>query len=66
MNHVVRIEKNLNMNNYIKDFKKLPTNLVYNFDEPDDQIDILNNVINQCISNHAPTKKLKLTRQPTL
>ena len=54
------------MNNYISDFKKLPTNLVYNFDEPDDQIDILNNVINQCISDHAPTKKLKLTRQPTL
>ena len=26
LNHV--IEKNLNMNNYISDFKKLPTNLV--------------------------------------
>ena len=34
------------MNNYISDFKKLPTNLVYDFDEPDDQIDVLNNLIN--------------------
>ena len=46
----IRIEKNLNMNNYISD--KLPTNLVYAFDEPDDQIDVLNNLINQCIYRH--------------
>ena len=38
------------MNNYISD--KLPTNLVYAFDEPDDQIDVLNNLINQCIYRH--------------
>ena len=46
----IRIEKNLNMNNYISD--KLPTNLVYAFDEPDDQIGVLNNLINQCIYRH--------------
>ena len=50
------------MNSNISDFKKLPTNLVYTFDEPDDQIDALNNLINQCISDHAPTKKVKITR----
>ena len=60
----IRIEKNLNMNNYILSFKKLPNNLVYAFDEPDDQIDVLNNLINQCISDHAPTKKVKFTRPP--
>ena len=62
----IRIEKNLNMNNYISDFKKLPTNLVYAFDEPDDQIDLLNNLIIQGISGHAPTKKVKFTHPPVL
>ena len=52
------------MNNYISDFKKLPTNLVYAFDKPGDQIDVLNNLINQCISDYAPTKKVKFTCPP--
>ena len=60
----IRKEKNLNMNNYISDFKRLSTNLVYSFDEPDDQIDVLNNLINQCLSDRAPTKKVKFTRPP--
>ena len=54
----------MNLNNYFSDFKKLPTNLEYAFDEPYDEIDVLNNLINQCISDHAPTKKVKFTRQP--
>ena len=53
----IRIEKNLNMNNYISDFKKLRTNLVYAFDEPDDQIDVLNNLINQRIPIMLQPKK---------
>ena len=57
----IRIEKNLNMNNYISDFKKLPTNLVYVFDEPDDKIDVSNNLINQCISGHSQVKKVKFS-----
>ena len=52
------------MNNYISNFKKLPTNLAYAFNEPDDQIDVLNNLINQYISDHALTKKVKFTRPP--
>ena len=52
------------MNNSISDFKKLPTNLVYAFHEPDDKIDVLNNLVNQYISDRAPTKKVKLTRPP--
>ena len=54
----IRIEKYLNMNNYISGFK---TNLVYAFDEPNHQINALNNVINQCISDHAPNQKVKFT-----
>ena len=60
----IRIEKHLTMNDYVSGFKKLPTNLVYAFDKPDDKIDVLNNLINQCISDHAPIKKVKFTRPP--
>ena len=52
------------MSNYISDFKKLPTNLVYAFDQPDDQIDVVNNLLNQFISDNPPTKKPKFTRPP--
>ena len=54
----------MNVNNSISHFEKLPANLVYAFDEPDDQIGVLNNLINKCISDHAPTKKVKFTRPP--
>ena len=60
----VRNEKNLNMNNYIADFKMLPTSLIYSFDDPDDQISTLNQLVTQCISEHAPTRRVQLTRPP--
>ena len=52
------------MNKYILDFKQLPTSLVYAFDEPDDKISVLNKLVNQCISEHAPIKRTKFTRPP--
>ena len=58
----VRSEKNLNMNNYCKDFHELPLNLVYSFDQPDDQLSTFNKLITDCIDNHAPVKRIKLTR----
>ena len=50
----VRDEKNLHMNKYILDFKQLPTSLVYAFDEPDGKVSVLNKLVNQCTSEHAP------------
>ena len=50
------------MKNYIEAFQQLPLNLVYSFDEPDDQISVLNKLITDCIDDHAPLKKVKLTR----
>ena len=47
-------------------FKKLPTNVVHTFDESSDRKDVLNNLINRCISDHAPTKKIKFTLPPAL
>ena len=60
----VQHEKNLDMNKHILDFKQLPTSLVYVFDEPDDKISILNKLVNQCTSEHAPIKQTKFTRHP--
>ena len=60
----VRDEKNLDMNKYILDFKQLPTSLVYAFDEPDDKISVLNKLVNQGTSEHAPIKRMKFTRPP--
>ena len=57
-------EKNLDMNKYILDFKQLPTSLVCPFDRPDDKISVLNKLVNQCISEHAPIKRRKFTRPP--
>ena len=60
----VRDEKGLDMSKYILDFKQLPTSLVYAFDDPDDKVKILNKLVSQCITEHAPTKRTKFTRPP--
>ena len=60
----VRDEKNLDMIKYRLDFKQLATSLVYVFDEPDGKISVLNKLMNQCISEHAPIKRTKFTRLP--
>ena len=58
----IRSEKDLDINSYVSDFRELPLNLVYAFDEPDDQVTILNKLILDCIEKHAPIKRIRLTR----
>ena len=60
----VRNEKSVNMSNYKIDFNQLPLNIVYAFEEPDDQINALNTLILECINRHAPLRRIKLTRPP--
>ena len=55
-------EKDIDINSYVSDFQELPLNLVYAFDEPDDQVTILNKLVLDCIEKHAPIKKVRLTR----
>ena len=55
-------EKSLVMENCVTDFQQLPLNLAYSFDDPDDQVAMLNKVITDCINIHAPLKRVKLTR----
>ena len=53
----IRNEKSLAMENYVTNFQQLPLNLVYSFDDPDDQVTMLNKLITDCINIHAPLKK---------
>ena len=50
----IRNEKSLVIENYVADFQQLPLNLVYSFDDPDDQVAMLNKLITECINIHAP------------
>ena len=56
--------KNFDLQKYIDDFKQLPFSIVYSFGNPDDQLDILNKIILECIERHAPLKTAKFIRPP--
>ena len=60
----IRDEKSFNLENYINDFRQLPLSTVYSFEDPDDQVETLNKLITDCLSRHAPIKRLKFTRPP--
>ena len=49
---------------FVEEFSKLPLQLVYAFDNPDDQITSLNSLIIECLDRHAPLRQTKLTRPP--
>ena len=58
----IRDMKNFDLQKYIDDVKQLPFSIVYSFDNPDDQRDILNKIILECVELHAPLKRTKSTR----
>ena len=58
----IRNTKTLDMNSYTSDFQQPPLNLVYLFDDPEDQVSIFNKLVVDCINTHAPLRKVKLTR----
>ena len=60
----IRDNSKFDLNQYISDFSTLPFSLVYTFDEPDDMLDVFNNLIQTCIERHAPIKRCKFTRPP--
>ena len=61
----VRDERRLDMESYISDFQSLPLSIVYAFDTTAEKISVLNTMITDCIQNHAPIRKVKLTRPPS-
>ena len=62
---VIRDERNLDMVDYMNDFQSLPLSLVYVFDTASDKVNVLNNMITDCIQKHAPLRKVKITRPPS-
>ena len=60
----MRNEKSVDMTKYRFDFCQLPLSTVYAFDDPDDQINVLNQLVVNCINRHAPLRRVKLTRPP--
>ena len=53
------VKKTLDMNGYTSDFQQLPLNLVYSFDDPEDQVSVFNKSVVDCINTHAPLRKVK-------
>ena len=45
----IRNMKHFNIKDYVDDFKTLPLALVYSFEDPNEQLDTLNNLILECI-----------------
>ena len=50
------------MENYVTDFQQPSLNLVYSFDDPDDQVPMLNKLIIDCINIHSTLKRAELAR----
>ena len=52
------------MNDCVADFSLLPTSIVFGFGDPNDHIAIVNKLITDCKADHAPIKKVKVSRPP--
>ena len=61
---IIRDLKNFSLENYKQDFGQLPLNLVYAVSDPCEQLEIFNTMVRQCIDEHAPLKRYKMTRPP--
>ena len=55
-------EKVLYRTSFTSNSQQLPFNLVYSFDDPEDQVLIFKKLVADCINTHAPLRKVKLTR----
>ena len=60
----IRITKNLDEQSFINDFSSLPLSVVDYSDEPDEQIDMLNQMFSECLERHAPLRRTRITRPP--
>ena len=57
----IRNIKYFNIKDFIDDFKTLSLYLGYSFEDPNEQLDTLNNLILECIERHALLVKTKFT-----
>ncbi|CAB3988515.1 Hypothetical predicted protein [Paramuricea clavata] len=61
---LLRDEKQFDEKAFIGDIASLPFNIVYGIDDPDQQLDIFNSLIKDCLDRHAPLRRSKITRPP--
>ena len=60
----IRREKDIDINAFKTDVERLPFNLVYAVECPDEKVDIFNKLFVSCLNEHAPLTKAKITRPP--
>ena len=60
----IRIEKNYQQAKYIEDVSSLPFSMIYGIEDPNKKLEIFNDLLSECINNHAPLKRVKVTRPP--
>ena len=60
----IRNMKHFNIKDFVDDFKTLPLALVYSFEDSNEQLEKLNNLILECIERHTPLVKTKFTHPP--
>ena len=56
--------KNFNVKESYTDFPILPFSTIYSFDDPKDQLAMVNTLILDSINRYAPLKRTKFTRPP--
>ena len=49
---------------YVEDVSSLPLSIIYGIEDPNEKLEIFNNLLTQCIDRHAPLTRVKLTRPP--
>ena len=59
-NKWIRLEKNLNAEEFVKDWANMPLSVVYGLDSPDH----INTLFGEWIDRYAPLKRIKVTRPP--
>ena len=62
---LIFVQKDLFAILMIERYIRLPFSIIYCFDDPNDKLDIFNSLIIECIENHAPLKRMKITRPPS-
>ena len=60
----IRNEKSLNVKNFTLDFSRLPFNLVYAVSDPNDKLEIFNDLVQKCLDQHASRTRTRVTRPP--
>ena len=60
----IRNTKTFDKTAFINDFQTIPFAVAKSFDDPDDQLHIINKLVNECLEQHCPLIRTRVTRPP--